>query len=269
MIGLRDLTLNLNSLGCSECRPSFREELKKHLSQQTDSLCSDCKRRAEANPLRVFDCKVEACNTVVSGAPSIIQYLCEGCRDHFETLKGFLEGSGISFLLNHQLVRGLDYYNRTTFEIQTEKLGAQNAVAGGGRYDGLVKLLGGPDQPAIGFAVGVERVVALLEEQGASAERTPELFIAALGESAEKVCFNWVMDLRKNGHWVEMDYGGKGLKSQMKKAGRYGVKKVLIVGDDELASGKGVLRDMDTREQEEVGLENIVENIEKALSKDE
>ena len=268
MIGLKDLILNLNSLGCPGCRPGFKEELKKYLSQQIHTLCSDCKRRADVNPLRVFDCKVEACNTVVSGAPSILRFLCEECRDHFESLKDYLDRSGVDFLLNHQLVRGLDYYNRTTFEIQTEKLGAQNAVAGGGRYDGLVKLLGGSDQPAIGFAVGVERVIALLEEEGPPVVRTPDLFIAALGEDAGKTCFNWVTGLRRSGYWVEMDYGGKGLKSQMKKAGRFGVKKVLIVGEDELASGKGVLRDMDTRVQEEVELKNITKNIEKALNKD-
>jgi len=257
MIGLEDLTLNLNSLGCSGCRSNYKEKLKEYLQQQIDALCSDCKRRAETNPLRVFDCKVEACKHVVTEAPSIIEFLCEKCRDHFDSVKGYLESAGVNFFLNHQLVRGLDYYNQTTFEIQTEKLGAQNAVAGGGRYDGLVKLLGGPDQPAIGFAVGVERVIALLEEVRKAEMKMPDLFIAALGENAEKTCFNWVMDLRKSGLWVEMDYSGKGLKSQMKKAGRFGVKKVLIIGDDELASGKGVLRDMDTKDQEEVDLKNI------------
>lgn len=269
MIGLRDLTLNINSLGCPECRPRFREELRDHLVQQTHTLCADCKRRAETNPLRVFDCKVEECHSVVSDAPSILGFLCGACRDHFEMLKGYLEGVGIEFVLNHQLVRGLDYYNRTTFEIQTEKLGAQNAVAGGGRYDGLVKLLGGSDQPAIGFAVGMERVIALLEEEKKPEIRVPDLFIAALGENAEKRCFNWVADLRRFGYWVEMDYGGKGLKSQMKKAGRYGVKKVLIVGEDELASGKGILKDMNTSAQEEVELKHLMDNIKRALETDD
>lgn len=267
MIGLTDLTLFLNSLGCAVCRPAFRDELKNYLAQQTNRLCSDCQRRAETNPMRVFDCKVEDCNTVVSGAPSILRFLCQACQDHFESVKAYLDILGISFSLNPRLVRGLDYYTRTTFEIQTEKLGAQNAVAGGGRYDGLVKLLGGPDQPAIGFAVGVERVIALLEEQGASEVKRPDLFVVAMGEDAEKRCFNWVMDLRKCGHWVEMDYSGKGLKSQMKKAGRLGVKKVLIVGEDELVSGKGLLKDMDMGGQEEVELTNVIENMEKALKK--
>ncbi len=268
-IGLKDLTLNLNSLGCNDCRSKFKDQLKDYLQQQTDSLCSDCKRRAETNPLRVFDCKVETCGDVVSDAPSILESICSECRDHFELVRTYLESAGMKYLLNPKLVRGLDYYNRTTFEIQTEKLGAQNAVAGGGRYDGLVKLLGGPNQPAIGFAVGVERIIALMEEAGKAETKRPDLFVAALGENAEKASFNWVTDLRKSGLWVEMDYGGKGLKAQMKRADRFRVKKVLIVGDDELASGKGVLRDMDTKVQEEVGLKDILQNIKKALNKDD
>ena len=268
-LGLKDLKLHLNSLGCPECRPKFRAELEDYLFQQTDGLCSDCKRRAKTNPLRVFDCKVEACNQVVSGAPSILEFLCKVCGEHFETLKSYLESAGVDFILNHQLVRGLDYYTRTTFEIQTEQLGAQNAVAGGGRYDSLVRLLGGPDQPAIGFAVGVDRIIALLEKEDQPATKKPDLFIAALGETAEMSCFKWAMDLRKAGLWVEMDYGGKGLKSQMKKAGRFGVKKVLIIGEEELTSGKGVFRDMDTKEQEEIDLNNVLETMEKALKTDD
>ncbi|MEE9418674.1 MAG: histidine--tRNA ligase [Desulfatiglandaceae bacterium] len=264
-LGFSDLSLNINSLGCPQCRPGFREELKDYLRDRTDALCADCERRVKANPLMVFDCKVEGCNRVVSGAPSVLRFLCGTCRGHFESLQGYLERLGIPFVLNHQLVRGLDYYNRTTFEIQTDRLGAQNAVAGGGRYDGLVKLLGGPDHPAIGFAVGMERVVSLLEEDGRSEARYPDLFIAALGESAEKACFNWTMELRKAGIWVEMDYASKGLKAQMKKADRLGAKKVFIVGDDELASGKGVLRDMETKVQVEVDLQDIVTNLMEAI----
>jgi histidyl-tRNA synthetase len=166
-------------------------------------------------------------------------------------------------------MRGLDYYNRTTFELQTERLGAQNAVAGGGRYDGLVKHLGGPDHPAIGFAVGVERLVALVSEGRKEVFTTPDLFIAGLGERAEREVFNWVNELRKWGIWAEMEYGSKGLKAQMKKADRLGAKKVLIVGDDELNSGKGILRDMETKIQEEVDLEDIVNNLKRALQVNE
>ena len=260
-VGLDDLTLNLNSLGCPECRPMFKEQLKAYLEDKTSSLCSNCERRAVTNPLRVFDCKVESCKEAVKGAPAISEYLCRTCQEHFESLQDYLNGSDIRFVLNSRLVRGLDYYNRTTFEIQTEHLGAQNAVAGGGRYDGLVKLLGGPDHPATGFAVGMERVVALLTDKQTPVTKKPDLFIAALGESADRASFKWVEALRKTGIWVELDYASKGLKSQMKKAGRLGVRKVLIVGDDELDSGRGILRDMLTKEHVEVDLKEIVEII--------
>jgi len=265
-VGLKDLSLNINSLGCSQCRSVFREELKGYLSQNMEALCSDCRKRAETNPLRVFDCKVDDCKGVVAGAPSILDFICSDCRDHFRSLQGYLEGSGIPFVVNHTLVRGLDYYSRTTFELQTDRLGSQNAVAGGGRYDGLVKQLGGPDHPAIGFAIGIERLVALLEEDKGSDEDTPELFIAGLGEAAEKKVYDWSIELRRSGVWVEMDYASKSLKAQMKKADRLGAKMALIVGDDELASGKGILRDMKTKEQEEVELDDLVDNLKKRCS---
>ena len=263
-IGLGNLSLQLNSLGCTQCRPRFREELKDYLVQKTGSLCPDCQRRAKINPLRVFDCKVETCNQVVTDVPSILGFLCEECQKHFESVQGYLEGLGQRFVLNHRLVRGLDYYSRTTFELQTERLGAQNAVAGGGRYDGLIKLLGGPDHPGIGFAIGIERVVALLEEEGDEANR-PDCFIAALGEAAQDAAFRWTALLRKKGLRVEIDYGSKGLRAQMKKADQLGTKRVLIVGDDELASGKGILRDMETKEQVEVELRDLPKNLEKVL----
>jgi len=258
-IGLKDLSLYLNSLGCPACRPSFRETLKSYLEGKRDLLCEDCRRRAITNPLRVFDCKVEGCNHAVAEAPSILDFLCDACRDHFEGLKDYLSRLDIPFILNHRLVRGLDYYTRTTFEIQTERLGAQNAVLGGGRYDGLVKLLGGPDHPAIGFALGAERIVALLEEMGPAETTTPDLYIAALGAEAEKICFGWAMALRKSGILVEMEYASKGLKAQMKRADRLGAGKVLIVGNEELSRGKGILRDMKTKMQHELDLNNAVE----------
>lgn len=257
-IGLTDLTLNLNSLGCVDCRPQFRENLTSFLSAHAESLCADCKIRAEKNPLRVFDCKVDACKSVVKDAPTIPEFLCDPCKIHFDGLLETLKTSEVSFSLNPKLVRGLDYYNRTTFEIQTTRLGAQNAVAGGGRYDGLVKMLGGPNQPAIGFAVGMERIIALLEEIQKPVTPAPALFVAALGEVARKTSFNWVMDLRKTGLWVEMDYSGSGLKSQMKKAGRLNAEKVLIVGEEEMEAGKALLRDMASKKQTEVAVADIV-----------
>jgi len=264
-LGLSELSLHLNSLGCSECRINFRKALKSYLSSKTDALCSDCRRRAETNPMRVFDCKVASCNRVVDDAPSILDFLCGDCQAHFQSVQEYLGISNIPFILNHKLVRGLDYYARTTFEIQTEKLGAQNAVTGGGRYDGLTKLLGGPDHPGIGFAMGVERLVELMDDAADQETMTPELFVAALGENAERKVFQWVNDLRVTGIRVEMEYATKGLKAQMKRADRLGAKKVLIVGDDELASGKGILRDLSTKEQKEIGLDDLIENLNKEL----
>jgi len=263
--GLSDLTLNLNSLGCTQCRPPFKETLKQYLALKTDSLCEDCRRRSKTNPLRVFDCKVESCKQVVINAPSILEALCGTCREHLQELQNYLQGAGVPFILNPKLVRGLDYYNRTAFEIQTEYLGAQNAVGGGGRYDGLVKLLGGPDQPAIGFALGADRMIALLEEKGKNKNHGPDLFVAALGEETGKLCFQWVIDLRKKGVFVEIEYGAKGLKAQMKRADRLQSKKVLIVGVDELEKGACILRDMDSKEQQEIPVENMVENLLKHL----
>ena len=264
-VGLRDLTLHINSLGCPDCRPDFKEKLKSYLAERTSSLCTDCQKRARSNPLRVFDCKVGTCSAIVQNAPAIPAFLCGNCKEHFESLKAYLDALTIPFEVNDQLVRGLDYYNRTTFEIQTEHLGAQNAVAGGGRYDGLVKTLGGPDHPAIGFAVGVERVVALLEASKPMDPRKPDLFIAALGENVSLPAFQWMTALRKQGLWVELDYGGKSLKSQMKKANRLGAQNVLIVGDNEAAAKKAILRDMNTGEQTEVDFNNLVSTLEDIL----
>jgi histidyl-tRNA synthetase len=257
-VGLSGLSLQINSLGNPDCRSAFREELRKYLSQKIAFLCSDCQRRAETNPLRVFDCKVEGCREVVSNAPSILDYICEDCTTHFKSVQEYLQISGIPFSVNHRLVRGLDYYTRTTFEIQTDRLGAQNAVLGGGRYDGLSKQLGGPDHPAIGFALGIERLVTLLDEQDPQAAPVPDLFIAGLGPEAEIKVFRWGNALRRAGLWVEIDYGSKGLKAQLKRADRLGARRVLIVGDNELASGKGILRDMAAKAQTEVALDDLV-----------
>lgn len=260
-LGLSGYVLNINSLGCSDCRKRFREELKDYLFQRLEPLCSDCRKRAEVNPLRVFDCKVEKCREVVSGAPSILDYICEGCRDHFSRLQDYLDRLHIDFVVNHMLVRGLDYYSRTAFEIQSEHLGSQNALAGGGRYDGLVKQLGGPDHSAIGFAAGIERLVTLLdEESGAGNGDAPEIFLAGIGERAEKMAFGWLNELRRSGIYAEMEYGSKGLKALMKRADRLGARRTLIVGDEELATGKGILRDMETKVQQEIELDNLVEN---------
>jgi histidyl-tRNA synthetase len=258
-LGIKDLTLNLNSLGCKSCRAGFREYLRGYLAQRSDPLCPDCRRRANNNPLRVFDCKVEGCRDAVSKAPSILDYICDECKGHFNRLQGYLEELNIPFILNNRLMRGLDYYSRTTFEIQAQGLGSQNAVAGGGRYDELVKQLGGPDHPGIGFAIGIERLVTLLDGIDAGDNDSPELFIAWISEKAEDMVFKWINELRRSGIRVEAEYGLKGLKTQMRRADRLGAKRTLIIGDDELAAGRGILRDMETKEQMEVKLNNPAE----------
>ena len=262
-LGLSDIILNINSLGCPDCRTVFREDLKSYLSERSATLCEDCRRRAEVNPLRVFDCKIDSCREIVIDAPSILDFICDDCSRHFSMLKEYLDTANIKYIVNHRLVRGLDYYSRTTFELQTDRLGAQNAVAGGGRYDGLIRQLEGPDHPAIGFGIGFERLVALIEDSIKKDYERPDIFLAGLGEIAEKKVFSWTTELRKSGILVEMEYGSKGLKAQMKRADRLGAKRVLIVGDNELASGKGILRDMTTKTQQEINLDNLVEKLKK------
>ena len=260
-LGLRDLILNINSLGCQRCRGPFRAELKDYLKRYFAHLCPDCQRRMETNPLRVFDCKVETCNQAVKDAPSMPDFLCDSCTDHFETLTLYLKGLDIDFVVNPYLMRGLDYYTRTTFEVQTQELGAQNAIVGGGRYDGLIKELGGPDNPAIGFAIGTERIVELSGEHLTQGGKGPDIFLAPLGKEAEDKSFIWLQELRKGGLSCEMEYRSLGLKTQMRRADRLKARKVLIVGEDELAKGKGILRDMVTKEQRELPLDHLVDEL--------
>ncbi len=257
-IGLRNgVRLNINSLGCLECRSVFKDKLKEYLRDKKEIFCPDCQRRAVLNPLRVFDCKVESCQQGIKNAPIILNYLCDSCKAHFHHVQEILSDFDVEFLVNPRLVRGLDYYTRTTFEVHTDELGAQNAIAGGGRYDGLVRLLGGPEHPAIGFAIGVERTINLLQKKRPIEKRGPDIFIAALGEKAKKISFSWVIWLRDKGLWVEMEHEDKGLKAQMKKADKMRARKVLIIGENELLSKKAALRDMKTGEQEEIKIDNV------------
>ncbi|AOY57791.1 MULTISPECIES: histidine--tRNA ligase [Desulfococcus] len=250
-----DVAVHINSLGCPECRPAFREALTVLLDGKKENLCADCLRRSSTNPLRVLDCKVPACREAMADAPSLLDYLCDGCAKHFASVQGSLNELGVPFVIDKQLVRGLDYYTRTTFEIQTGALGAQSAVAGGGRYDGLVKMLDGPDTPAIGFAVGFDRLVEIVGLRQADFEKTPQLFIAALGETCAEKAFDWVCRLGLAGVHTEMDMAGRSLKSQMKQADRSGAAFVLIIGESELASGTAILRNMRTKAQSPVPID--------------
>ncbi len=261
------VSLELNSLGCPECRPAFRERLLAFLDQKKEALCDDCKRRMNVNPLRVLDCKNENCHGIVADAPSIQKHLCSPCDEHFKGVQTALKQLGVSYQLNKFMVRGLDYYCRTTFEFLTTDLGSQSAVCAGGRYDGLVEILGGPKVSAIGFAMGLERLVLLLEQR----ERVEkgdgiDLFVAGLGEIANSFAYKLVDDLRKKNMRVTMDYDGKSLKSQMKQADKAGASYVLIVGEEEIEKKLVVLRNMTTQEQMAVSLDNdeiaaVMENL--------
>ena len=256
---LSGIVLHINSLGCRACRPSFKDDLKTFLANNSEQLCSDCLRRRDENPLRIFDCKVPTCKETMKDAPSILERLCSKCRSHFHTVQQALNIAHIPYKTDHRLVRGLDYYTRTTFEVLAGALGAQDAVAGGGRYDGLVKALGGPDQPGVGFAIGVDRLIELLAGQIQGFEKRTHLFIAALGDRAQDMAFQWVQDFRMQRFRAEMDLEDRSLKSQMRRADKLGASHVLIVGDRELDEGAAVLRNMTTKEQEKVPLQGLVE----------
>ena len=256
-VRLKTARLEVNSLGCPACRPSFREVIIGYLKRREGALCGDCVRRVDVNPLRVFDCKVEGCREAVAAAPLLMDFLCAGCRDHFEKVQAGLQTLGTPFFVNPRMVRGLDYYTKTTFEVTAETLGAQNAVAGGGRYDRLVKDLGGPDVPGIGFAVGMERLIALLPADMEDITKTPALFIAALGEEAKQLAFSLSNRLRSRGVYTEMDYSGRSLKSQMKRSDKLRCRFTLILGESEIRQRSALLRDMRAASQETVGLDGI------------
>jgi len=252
-----DLILEMNSLGCPKCRPLHRKDLVLFLKNNVEDFCEDCQRRAGLNPLRVFDCKNEECQAVLKFAPVIKHYICPECAIHMGKVLDALEAFGIPFVQNAYLVRGLDYYKRTTFELKARGLGAQSTVAAGGRYDGLSSLLGGPDLPGVGMAVGVERLLLLMKEE--LAPRRADLFIAALGDEARTEALYWIGYLRRQGLKVEYSLEDKSLKAQMKQADKAGARYCLIVGEREMDEEEAILRDMKTKEQEGIDLDDLPE----------
>ena len=254
------VSLELNSLGCPVCRPPFKERLVAFLEQQTDSLCDDCKRRTHTNPLRVLDCKKPACRAVAQEAPSLLDVLCPDCDRHFQEVRQALTELGIPFRINRFMVRGLDYYTRTTFEFLTTDLGAQAAVGAGGRYDGLIEQLGGPALSGIGFAMGLERLALLMEQQDGRTlpASAMDIFLAALGGTALAPCSQLAHSLRQQGAKTAIDYSGRSLKAQLKQAGRMNARYTLIVGEDEWMRGEGILRNMRTQEQHSFALTGSV-----------
>jgi histidyl-tRNA synthetase len=236
-IGLQAPHFQVNSIGCEKCRPGFKDALLAYFADSIDDLCTDCRRRYNQNPLRILDCKVGRCIEIRKDAPRVVDHLCEDCRSHFERLLALLEMLDIPHSVNPEMVRGLDYYTRTTFEVTSENLGAQNAVAAGGRYDRLIKEFGGPETPAIGFALGMERIAELLKMSVKYDLPAPEVFIAAVGERAGREGVRVADDLREKGIWVELGDGTSSLKSQMRRADRLSCRYVFVLGDDEMQSG--------------------------------
>jgi histidyl-tRNA synthetase len=257
------VSLEMNSLGCPVCRPGFRETLLAFIEDRKDELCDDCKRRSKTNPLRVLDCKNPKCREQVEEAPSILEHLCDDCDEHFAAVQNGLQQLGVKYSLNKFMVRGLDYYTRTTFEFITEDLGAQAAVGAGGRYDGLVEKLGGPKVPGIGFALGIERLVLLLQQQEEreTGSSTIDIFVAGLGEKASEFAFPLVHTLRQKGLLAAMDHEGRSLKSQMKQANKVNARFVLIIGENELEQGQAVLRNMETQEQQDIALNSLLDEL--------
>jgi len=258
-IGIKNFSLQLNSIGCQGDRQRYKSILKKALKDNLKLLCADCHNRYKTNLLRIFDCKNEACKRVTAGLPSIIDSLCPECAAHFLKLQQILSSLNVSYVLNAHLVRGLDYYSNTCFEITHPGLGAQNAIGAGGRYDNLVKDLGGPEKAAVGFALGVERLIASLEPQGTGppAKDSPSVFIAVIGEEPRQAAFKLLHSLRESGIPSEMDYQDKSLKGQMRLADKLGLKYVAIFGEEELKKQTVILRDMRNKSQREIRIDNL------------
>lgn len=267
-LGLTGLTVKVNTVGCADCRPKHMEELKTYFHQYEDQLCETCRDRLERNPLRILDCKEDGCKEVCKGAPTTIDAACDNCSTHFEKLQEYLNAAGVQFEVDTNLVRGLDYYVQTAFEIVINSVGsAQNAIAGGGRYNGMLAQFGGDDLPGIGFAIGLERLLLTLEQQGIKLPISshPDVYIAPLGEAAQQEAFLLSLQLRNKGIYTEKDYLGKSLKAQMKAADRFQVKYAVIIGESELEKQVAVVREMATGEQFEVALSQLVDTLEGRL----
>jgi histidyl-tRNA synthetase len=256
-IGLKELNFEINSIGCEKCRPEYKKALIIFFQDRLHNFCPDCQRRFNTNPLRILDCKVDRCIELRQDSPKIIDFLCDECKEHFNELLFRLRKLDVSYKLNPNLVRGLDYYTKTTFEVTSEHLGAQKAVAAGGRYDRLVEEFGGPPTPAIGFAIGMERIVSLLKETTKETVHTPKVFIATLGKYAEIEGIKIAERLRKKGLWVEINYGGASLKSQLRKADRLNSEFTIIIGDDELKRGIVQLKNLKSGASKEISFEEI------------
>ena len=258
-LGIKNVSLHLNSIGCPQCRPAYRAALKAYFNEHIDGLCETCRARLDTNPMRILDCKSPECQAIAEGAPKTLDHLCPDCRDHFDKLGGYLKAQGIDYIVDPHIVRGLDYYTRTVFEFIADGIGAQSTVCGGGRYDGLMKELGGPEMPGIGFAAGITRLLLAMRESGVKvpAPAAPALYIAPMGDAAKVKAAALTAALRARGLTVDRDLVGRSLKAQMKYADKTGARSVLIIGDSELENGKANLRSMADSSQSEVDINDV------------
>lgn len=252
------LTLELNSIGCPKCRAKYYQALKDYFAQYTSQLCETCLSRLERNPMRILDCKSPVCSKIAEGAPTVLDYICDDCREHFEGVKRLLDNAGVKYIVNPKIVRGLDYYTRTVFEFVTNSLGAQGTVCGGGRYDGLIEELGGQSLPSLGFALGIERLLALLDAEGVELPKPEQcgLYIAVMGENAQAKAFELLGQVRNCSIHAETDIVGRSLRAQMKYADKIGAKFSLVLGDNEIAENKAELKNMETGEKGKINLDN-------------
>jgi len=267
-LGLQNIVLNINSIGCPECREKYRQALKEYFEPHRDELCRTCQERLDKNPMRLLDCKSAEDQAIAKDAPAILDYLCDDCKAHFEKLKQYLTQMGIGYSVNPRIVRGLDYYTRTVFEFITTEIGAQGTVCGGGRYDGLIEQLGGAKTPALGFGMGLERLLLVMQKQGCDfiEEKTCDLYIATMGENAVNKALSMTSALRDEGFFVEYDLVERGLKPQMKYADKIGAKFVIVLGDNEIESGSAKLKNMATGEQTDITLgEKLTEQFSQAM----
>jgi len=262
-LGLRNLEISINSVGCKKCRNDYVRKLKKYLKNKKDFLCSECKERYIKNPLRVLDCKKDSCKRIIKEAPMITENLCQECESHFAQVKSYLNDQKIIFHENPRLVRGLDYYTKTAFEIISGELGAQNAIGGGGRYDDLVEELGGKPTPAVGFAAGIERMIITKEQQKVEwpAEKRLDVFVAKVDEKNKATSFRLLQKIRNAGLSADMDYSEGSLKSQMRIANKIRARFTVIVGEEELSKNMVILRNMQTKEQKEVQIDNLIDEL--------
>ena len=263
-LGIKGVKLHINSIGCPDCRPRYREALVEYFKSNEEQLCDTCKERLKTNPLRVLDCKSPICSELAKGAPSTIDYLCNECDNHFSELKEYLKAQGIDFEIDTRIVRGLDYYTKTVFEFICDGIGAQSTICGGGRYDGLMEQLGGPSLPGIGFGMGLTRIILAMQASGADGvdEPRPLLYIAPMGTEARKKALEIVSKLRSKGFYAECDICARSLKAQMKYADKIGARYTLILGDSELETGRAQLKCMAESTQEEIEIDNIIDIME-------